>query len=589
MLISQIASAVEFFMTSVSIRIAGANGEGIESSGALLIEAAAKNGLHVFGHRGYQSIIGGGHVWYQVKVSDSDLHSHGKGIDILVALNQDAISNQKNNLNGNSIIIYDPTKVNVDALDKSKSLFVKLPMLDIAMEVSGTPIVRNVVAIGAVLKFIGIDIAEFDDLLKTRFGKKGEKVVEGNIKAATRGYNYEGVETKYNLSSDGKHRYVLDGNVALSLGAYAAGCKFYAAYPMTPATGIMTWFAANESKGVFFKQTEDEISAINMAIGASVAGVRAMCGTSGGGFSLMVEALGLSGMIEAPIVAVDSQRTGPSTGFPSKTEQADLLFAMHASQGEFPRIVVAPSSVKESFRIGAEVFNLAERYQVPVIILMDLFLSECVDSVEQFDLDSVSIDRGKIVKVNNGTGKFKRYELTEDGVSPRAFPGTKGLEHVAPSDEHNEYGELMSDMLAGLDVSIDMRKKMHEKRMKKIDTMLKNETVFAPKIINEGADRFFVTFGSTTGPAIEATEILKGKGRNFGVVSFEYIMPLDKERTKKLLEGKKLIDVEANYTRQLAQVIKLNTGIEMKDSILKYDGEAFTGDEIAERALLLTN
>ncbi len=576
-------------MASVSVRIAGANGDGIESSGALLIEAAAKNGLHVFGYRGYQSIVGGGHVWYQVRIGDSDLHSHGRGIDILVALNQDAILHQKNSLNNNSIVIYDPSKVNVDALDTSKSRAVKLPMLDIAMEVSGNPIIRNVVAIGAVLKFIGMDIGEFDEIIKTRFGKKGDKVVDGNIQAAARGYNYEGVETACKLSGDGKHRYVLDGNVALSYGAYAAGCKFYAAYPMTPASGIMTWFASNESKGVFFKQAEDEISAINMTIGASVAGVRAMCGTSGGGFSLMVEALGLSGMLEAPIVVVNSQRTGPSTGFPTKTEQADLLFAMHASQGEFPRIVVAPSSVKESFRIGAEALNLAERYQVPVIILMDQYLSECVDSVEQFDLDKVSIDRGKIVKASNGTGKFKRYELTGDGISPRAFPGTKGLEHIAPSDEHNEYGELMSDMLAGLDESIEMRKKMHEKRMKKIDTMLKNETVFVPKVINEGAEYFFVTFGSTTGSAIEATEILKGKGRSFGVVSFEYIMPLDKERTLKLLEGKKLIDVEANYTRQLAQVIKQSTGIEIKDSILRYDGEAFTGDEIAERALLLTN
>ncbi len=580
--------AVEFFMTSVSVRIAGANGEGIESSGALLIEAAAKNGLHVFGYRGYQSIVGGGHVWYQVRIGDAELHSHGNGIDILVALNQDAILHQKNNLNRNATVIYDPSKIDVSALDASNFKLVKLPMLDIAMEVSGTPIIRNVVAIGAVLKLIGADIAEFDKILRAKFGRKGDKVVNDNIQAATQGYGYAGVEKTYTLSGDGKRRYFLDGNTALSLGAYAAGCKFYAAYPMTPASGVMTWFAAHENKGVFFKQTEDEISAINVAIGASVAGVRSMCGTSGGGFSLMVEGLGLAGMIEAPIVVIDSQRTGPSTGLPTKNEQGDLLFAMHASQGEFPRIVVAPSSVEESFKIGAEVFDLAERYQVPVIILMDQYLSECVASVEHFDLDSATIDRGKVVKENGGPDKFKRYELTEDGISPRAFPGTKGCEHVAPSDEHNEYGELVSDAFAGLEESIKMRKLMHEKRMRKIETMLKKEKIFVPKIINDGADYFFVTFGSTTGPVLEAAEILKNMGRKFGIVLFNYIMPLDKERTKTLLNGKKLINVEGNFTGQLAQVIKLATGTDMMGSILKYDGEAFSGEEIAKSALALT-
>lgn len=415
-------------MTSVSVRIAGANGDGIESSGALLMEAAAKNGLHAFGCRGYQSIIAGGHVWYQVRISDSELHGHGRRADILIALNQDAIANQKNNLNDNAIVVYDPTKVNAESIDATKFKLVKIPMLDIAMEASGSPIMRNMVAIGAVLKIIGLEISEFGEILKARFEKKGEKVVEGNIKATTQGYNYEGVKTAYTMTGDGKHRYVLDGNMSLSFGAYAAGCKFYAAYPMTPATGIMTWFAAHEHKGVVFKQTEDEIAAINMAIGASVTGVRSMCGTSGGGFSLMVEALGFAGMIEAPIVVVESQRTGPSTGMPTKTEQGDLLFLMHASQGEFPRIVVAPTSVKESFGICVDAFNLADRYQVPVLILMDQYISECVASVEQFDLDSVRIDRGKISKSNSSTEKFKRYELTPDGISPRAFPGTRGLD-----------------------------------------------------------------------------------------------------------------------------------------------------------------
>ena len=576
--------AAEFFMTSISVRIAGANGEGIESSGALLADVASKSGLHVFGHRGYQSVVRGGHVWYQVRLGDSKLLSYGERADILVALNQDAITHHKGHLNENAIVIYDPSKVNPEDIDPSKVRLVKITMLDIAVEASGNPIMRNIVAIGAVLKFAGIGIDKFGETIKKRFGKKGEKVVDGNINAATRGYNYEGVKTVYKLVADGAQRYVLDGNTAVALGAYAAGCNFYAAYPMTPASGVMHWFAAHENKGIMFKQTEDEIAAINMAIGAAFAGARAMCGSSGGGFALMTEALGLAGMLETPIVVVESQRTGPSTGLPTKSGQADLLFAMHASHGEFPRIVVAPSSVEDCFRISAAAINLAEKYQVPVLILLDQYLSEHTESVEGFDIDSIRIDRGKTATASNG-GRFKRYEFTEDGVSPMAFPGTKGLMHVANSDEHDEYGDDRSDVLVGFDESIDLRKRMNDKRMRKIGTMLKNEGVFAPKITGDGSEYFLVAFGSVAQTALEAMEILNSNGRRFGVVSFDYIMPLDAERVRLMLKGKRLFNVEENYTGQLAQVIKAATGIEMQGSILKYDGEPFTGAEIAKKAL----
>ncbi len=573
-------------MNSVSIRIAGANGDGVESSGSLMIRVAAKNGLHVFGYRGYQSIIRGGHVWYQVRIADERLNSHGEGIDILIALNQDAIKNQKSHLNDKAVVIFDPSKVKPEGIDASKYRLVGVPLLDIAIEVSGDPIMRNVVAIGSALKFVGIDLNAFNEVIKATFGRKGDKVVQSNIKAAEKGYNYNGVETVYKIKSDGKERYTMDGNTALSIGAYAAGCKFYSAYPMTPASSILHWFAAHENKGVMPKQTEDEIAAINMAIGASAAGVRSMCGTSGGGFSLMVEALGLAGILETPLVVVESQRTGPSTGLPTKTEQADLLFVMHASQGEFPRIVVAPRSTEESFDIAAEAFNLADRYQCPVIILMDLYLSEHVRSMERLNVEGVTIDRGKVVTEQKEEGRFKRYLITDDGVSPRAFPGTKGLEFIAPSDEHNEYGDLVSDAFAGLDESVEVRIQMNAKRMRKIDTMLERESVFVPHVDIEG-EQYLVTFGSTTQPAIEAVELLKAKGHNFGLISFNYLMPLDAEKTAKILQGKKLINVEGNSTGQLAKVIRMATGINIERSILKSDGEAFTGELIANEAMRL--
>ena len=575
-------------MAGITVRIAGANGDGVESSGALLMKVAAKNGMQAFGYRGYQSIIRGGHVWFQVRVGDCDekLQSYGHTIDILVALNQDAILNQASHLSDGASVIYDPTKVKVDTLDATKCKLVPVPMLDIALQVSGDPIMRNTVAMGTVLKLLGIEMAVFEDIIKGMFSRKGEKIVNSNVQAASKGYGLEGLQSIHSIKKDGKSRFVLDGSTSLSIGAYASGCNFYAAYPMTPASGILHWYAAHADKGIFFKQTEDEIAAINMAVGAANAGVRAMYGTSGGGFSLMVEGLGLAGMLETPIVVVDSQRTGPSTGLPTKTEQGDLLFVMHASQGEFPRIVVAPRSVEEAFYITSEAFNLAERYQCPVIILMDLYISEHVETIDGFDIDSIKIDRGKVDKSNPvPTGRYKRYLYTEDGISPRAYPGTPGTEFVAPSDEHDEYGDLTSDALSGIDKYVEVRRKMMKKRMTKIETMLKNESIFAPGIYNEGADYFFVTFGSSTGPAMEATALLKDKGYNVGVISFSYLMPLDKEKTKEILKGRKLIDLEVNYTAQLAQVIMMNTGIEIEKRILEYDGEAITGQGVADKAV----
>ncbi len=571
-------------MGSVCIRIAGANGDGVESSGELLIKVASRNGFHVFGYRGYQSIIRGGHVWYQIRISDQELHSHGERVDILVALNQDCIKNQKSHLNDGAVVIYDPSKINVKELEGMNVRPVPIPILDIAVKISGDPIMRNVAAIGAVLKFVGIDIKAFNDVVTSRFLRKGQKIVDNNMAIATEAYNYQGVSTLYNVKGDGKQRYAMDGNTALCIGAFAGGCKFYAAYPMTPASGLLHWFAAHENKGVMFKQTEDEIAAINMAIGAANAGVRSMCGTSGGGFSLMAEGVGFASMLEVPLVVVESQRTGPSTGLPTKTEQADLLFVMHASQGEFPKIVVAPRNIKECFTVGYQAFNLAEKYQCPVLVVLDLYLSEHIESVEGgFDLDAVTVDRGKLVLSNTTGGRFKRYEITEDGISPRGIPGTPGTEFIAPSDEHNEYGDLISDAFSGIDEYVEIRRQMHSKRMRKMETMLKNENIFYPSVDNEGANYFFVTFGSTTEPATEAIELLKAKGVNVGLISFSYLMPLDKEKTAAILNGKKLINVECNYTGQLAQVIRANTGIEIKNSILKYDGEAITGEEIAAK------
>jgi 2-oxoglutarate/2-oxoacid ferredoxin oxidoreductase subunit alpha len=572
-------------MGEIIIRIAAANGDGVESSGDLVAKTFLRAGLNVFANRSYQSIIRGGHVWYQIRAGNDKLYSPGDCPNVLVALNQDAIENQGPHLAEGAIVIFDGSKVNVNSLSGKKFTPLDIRMLDIVVKNGGDPILRNVVAIGTVMKLAGIDLEIFNKQIRERFGKKGDLIINNNINCALAGYNYAGVSNTFNMKGDGKSRYLIDGNSALAAGAFASGCRFYAAYPMTPATTLLHWFAAHADYGVMCKQTEDEIAAINMAIGAASTGVRAMCGTSGGGFSLMVEALGLSGMLEVPIVAVNAQRGGPSTGLPTKTEQGDLLFVMHASQGDFPRIVVAPRSIEESFTIGTEVFNLAERYQCPVIVLMDLYISESMKSIDSFDADinSIKVDKGKIgVQPPAGT-KFKRYEITEDGISPRAFPGMPGFEHIAASDDHDEGGEVITDYYAGIDKYVEVRKKMHSKRMRKLDTMLKQESVFVPNVEADG-DYYLVTFGSTTESAKGALKMLKKQGINMGLISFNYLMPLDKEKTKKILSGKKLIDLEYNYSGQLAYVIMANTGIDIKNKILKYDGEAITEEEIALEA-----
>ncbi len=570
---------------SISIRISGANGDGIDSAGQLLARLLGHNGLSVFGYRGYQSVIRGGNVWHHIRASPEKLYSYGNDIDVLISLTKDSLETNLHLVCQGGIVIYDNKVPGIEEAAKKRAdvQAVSMPLTEMAIKTGGSFIYRNSVAIGFVCKLMGISEDTIDKAVTNAFKYKPD-FIKQNVDAVNLGYGFESNATlkkKIAIGEGPKDKYLMDGNEALAMGAYSAGCKFYAAYPMTPASSILEWFAKHENLGVLFKQTEDEIAAINMTIGAASAGVRAMCGTSGGGFSLMVEALGLAGMIEAPIVVVESQRSGPSTGLPTKTEQGDLLFVMHASQGEFPRIVVAPRSVEECFYVGANAFNLAERYQCPVIVLLDLFLSEHFESVD-IDPDKVVVDRGLVVSEAPKDGDFKRYAITENGISPRSIPGTKGTAFVASSDEHDEHGRLISDIFSGIDEYVKLGERMHDKRMKKLETMLGDGVIDMPSVVNESANIFIVTFGSTTESATEALGLLKEQGVNAGLIAFSYLLPMHSEDVKKLLTGKRLVDVECNATAQLAKVIMMNTGIEMRDRVLKYDGEAITSAEIAE-------
>ena len=574
----------------VNVRISGANGDGIESAAMLLAKAIGKNKFHLFGFRSYQSVIRGGNVWFQISISNKKPLSIGNDVDILVALDIDAIKNNISSLNEKGIILYDEKIPNVlEQLKGSNLIALPFPMLDVAVKVGGTSIYRNTFVIGIIGKMLGLSKESIESTITEVFKRKPE-VVKTNIDVAMAAYDtaisYDISRFKIIATGERGDKYLLSGNDAIALGAAAAGCKFYAAYPMTPASSIMDWFASHEDHGILYKQPEDEITAINMTIGAASAGVRAMCGTSGGGFSLMVEALGLAGMLEVPIVVIESQRGGPSTGLPTKTEQGDLLFVSHASQGEFPRVVIAPRNVEECFYEMANAFNIAERYQCPVIVLLDLFLSEHVETVD-IDPSRIVIDRGLIVMENKDGKRFKRYLLTKNGISPRSLPGTSGLAFVAPSDEHDEYGDLVSDTRAGTPEGKSIRMQMHEKRMRKIDTMFEENNIPLPEVINENAKIFFVTFGSSTNSCIEAMNILKESEVDIGVISFSYMLPFNSDKIKQLLENKNLIDVECNYTGQLSKLIAMHTGILIKDKILSYDGEALSSKDVAERAKII--
>jgi 2-oxoglutarate ferredoxin oxidoreductase subunit alpha len=561
----------------LTIRVAGANGEGIDTTGILLAKILAENGLYIFGNRGYQSIIRGGHVWYQVAVDTKKLNTFGNNIDILVAFNEDAVNYHKNLLKEESILIYDPSIIKSKVDVKCKK--VELEMNKLASKLKNPSLMKNTVAIGAVLKILGIEITSIKNIIQKIFEDKGEEIVNENIKAVESGYN---AVNKIFSFTTGKRKIVIDGNTATALGAVAAGLDFYAAYPMTPSTGILQFLVQNQEKlNVFVKQFEDEIAVANATIGAAYAGARAMCGTSGGGLSLMAEATSFAGMAEIGVVFVDSQRTGPSTGFPTKTDQSDLNFVFGIGQGDWPRIIIAPTSVEECFYAAADALNLAAKYQTPVFILLDQYISERLEAIDSLDFERIKVVEPKIAK---DPKNFKRYQVTSDGISPIAFPGMQGFEHTASSYEHDELGNSVADFYAGLPYAIKNRKEQHEKRMRKLETAKKDELIKLPELIGkENAEITFICWGSTKGAVAEAIQRLKEKGIKANAYAFEYLWPL-KEEIKNLLKNKKLIDVEENITAQFAKILKREFGIEFKGYILHYTGEPITSDEIIKES-----
>jgi len=566
----------------LSWKVGGQQGEGIESTGEIFAIALNRLGYYLYGYRHFSSRIKGGHTNNKIRVSTTEVRSISDDLDILVAFDQETIDVNYKELHSKGVILADAKFAPKKPEDTEASLYA-VPFTEIATEL-GTSLMKNMVAIGATSAVLDLDIQVFEEVVREIFGKKGDKVVSKNMDAIKAGFDYmkekmdATVPTMVLEKADGKHRMFMIGNDAIALGALAGGCRFMAAYPITPASDIMEYLIKKlPSVGGSVIQTEDEIAACTMTIGASYGGVRALTASSGPGLSLKMEAIGLAGITETPIVIVDTQRGGPSTGLPTKQEQSDLMAMIYGTHGEIPKIVMAPSTVQEAFYDTAEAFNLAEEYQCPVIVLSDLQLSLGKQTVEPLDVSQVEIRRGKLVteelpEIEN-KGYFKRYEVTEDGISPRSIPGVKNGIHHVTGVEHAETGKPSES-------SVNRIAQM-DKRFRKVENIRFNTPVYkyAP---HEDADLLIVGFNSTRGAIEEAIGRLEQDGLKVNHAQIRLIHPFPTDEVLQLVQSaKKVIVVENNATGQLANIMKMNVGHADKiTKYVKYDGNPFLPHEV---------
>ncbi|WP_028308499.1 2-oxoacid:acceptor oxidoreductase subunit alpha [Desulfitibacter alkalitolerans] len=549
----------------INVLIGGAAGQGMETISSILERILHRKGYFVFSNKDYMSRIRGGHNFNLVRISSKKLYSHKDSVNVILALNKETIEIHRDRLVTGGKIICD-SKLGINHED-----IISIPLEDIAGEM-GDRRASGTVALGALLKIFTLDKGYLHEVLKMYFS--GD-ILEINIKAAEKGYELSQsfIKLKAPETIEKLPRILINGNESIALGALAAGCSFYSAYPMTPSTSIMNYLAAKQrDAGILVEQAEDEIAAINMALGAAYAGVRSMTGTSGGGFSLMVEGLSLAGMIETPVVIVDSQRPGPATGFPTRTEQGDLSFILTAGHGEFPRVVIAVKNPEDAFYQTARAFNLADKYQIPVIILTDQYLADYTQSTEVYDFSKIKIERHLSTQEDLPDGEYMRYKISESGISPRIIPGKiPGQVVLVDSDEHNERGNITE--------SAQVRIAMANKRMNKI-CLIEEETI-EPELMGSSGRVVLVAWGSMYGPIKEAVELLNQEGYDLEALVFGDLWPLPKKRLYKLAaENKVFINIEQNYTGQLAKLIRQETSITCDKSLLKHDGRMLGCNEI---------
>lgn len=568
-------------ISQLSWKIGGQQGEGVESTDRIFSTALNRLGYYLYGYRHFSSRIKGGHTNNKIRISTKPIRSISDDLDILVAFDQETIDLNAHELVDHGVIIAD-AKFNPVLPEGVKARLFAVPITAIAEE-QGSSLFKNMAASGASWALLGLPLEVFNKAVEEEFGRKGPAIVEKNIHAVKKAAEFileqsGGALSEFQLGpADGKQKLFIIGNDAIGLGALAAGCRLMAAYPITPASEIMEYLIRKLPKfGGTVLQTEDEIAAVTMAIGANYGGVRSFTASAGPGLSLMMEAIGLSGMTETPVVIVDTQRGGPSTGLPTKQEQSDINAMIYGTHGEIPKVVLHSSTIEECFYDTIEAFNIAEKYQCPVILMTDLQLSLGKQSSEIFDFNQITIDRGNIVTdlpEKDPNELFQRYEVTDSGVSPRVFPGQKhGIHHVT-GVEHDSGGRPSESPVN--------RKKMMDKRNAKLN----NLQVTNPIKIDAPHDRpdlLIIGIGSTGGTIDEARTRLQADGIETNHITVRLLNPFPAEELKPYVEAARMVAiVENNSTGQLANLIKLNVGNADKiENILKYDGNPFLPSEI---------
>lgn len=566
----------------ISVKFGGASGQGINTIGVLLVRALKRDGQRVFAYREYPSLIKGGIASYQVDISNKEINSSSRYCNILLAFTPNSLNEYLKDVKENGIIVYDRKDINLTDeqklyIEKKNISSIFLDSENIALEAGGIKIMSNIVVLGFLWRILESKLDTLVSVVLKHFENKNVdlKAEENCVKA---GYNSATFRPEYAKKID-KHQkemfnnnngYVMTGNDAIALGAISAGVRAYYAYPMTPSTSIFKYMGEHAKEtGILVKQAENEITAVQLAMGSMNMGTRSLVATSGGGFDLMSETISCAGMSETPLVVILSQRTGAATGLPTWTGASDLNIALKAGHGEFPRVVIATSDAKSSYTLIQRAFNLAEIYQLPVILLMEKQISESIFNFKEMPRVE-KIERGCIEKTE---GEVQRYQITDTGISPRWIPSKDKKPYLANSDEHSQDGSSIEDSERTI--------AMANKRLKKLETLTKElpePTLYGDK----NPDLVFVGWGSVKNTIIDAIET-NNDSIKVGYLHYEYISPLKTERLEELIAtNKRLVLVENNQTGQLGNFIKENIGYEFKEKLLKYDGRPFFVEDILD-------
>lgn len=564
--------SLESSKNEVSIVLCGEAGQGIQTVESILVKAIKKTGYNVFSTKEYMSRVRGGENSTEIRVSPKRVISYVNRIDVLLALSEGAVPHLDDRISAETLIIGD--EKHLKSISDSDYDLIRIPLLEMSKQMGGV-IFSNVIAAGVIACILNIPKSVFEEIIQEIFSRKGESIVNKDTEAGIKGYGIGKelidsgkISIDIETNPEVQDEVLINGTEAVGFGCIAGGCRFMSSYPMTPSTPLQVFIAANSEKfEMVFEQAEDEIAAINMAIAGSYAGARSLVATSGSGFALMEEAVGLSGMIETPVVIYIGQRPGPAVGLPTRTSQEDLNLALYSGPGEFPRIIFAPGNFEDAFYLSQKAFNLADHYQIPVFILSDQYFADVFYNQPIFNLDGIEIE-DYIFKTDSN---YKRYKFTEDGISPRGIPGFGDGLVVVDSDEHDEEGHLTEDL--------DIRTKMVDKRLKKLEK-IQDEAV-APKLI--GGDDYInlvVGWGSTYGAIKEALDKMGDNETSF--LYFRQLYPLHDSTGELLKRADRTMIFENNAQGQFAELIKLKTGFEIDKKVLKYNGMPFSVEEVEE-------